>query len=209
MEPSVKIVGTGPGDGRYITPLAWDLIRNAQVLVGGRRQLASLASAHQEQFVIGQDLPAVLEYIELQRQLKSVVVLASGDPGLYSIADYLAQRMDKDCLEFIPGISSIQLMFARLKMPWQDVQIISLHGRASHDLDRLLEKRGITALLTGGQWTPQYIAAYLAQANGPDCKVAIGKDLSYPEEKIICCTLNELVNQQEDYSNCVMVIFNE
>jgi cobalt-precorrin-7 (C5)-methyltransferase len=205
----VKIVGTGPGDSRYITPLAWELIENAQVLVGGQRQLASLAGEHQEQFVIGNDLNAVLRYIESHRHTKSIVVLASGDPGLYSIANYLTAHMDKDCLELIPGISSIQLMFARLKMSWQDVQILSVHGRSIDDLDQLIKKGSVTALLTGGQWTPQVIADYLLKANLSDYKVAIGKDLSYSDEKIIYTTLDGLVDKQEDYSNSVMVIFNE
>lgn len=209
MESLVKIIGVGPGDGRYIIPLAWEFIRDAEVLVGGQRQLDALARPNQDQFVIGNDLLAVRNYIEKQRYEKSVVVLASGDPGLYSIANYLATHMDKDSLEFIPGISSIQVMFARLKMPWQDVQILSMHGRTSDNLEQLINSRKVNALLTGGQWTPQVIAQYLQKAQVPDCEVAIGKDLSYPEEKLIYTSLGKLVDEPEDYSNSVMVIINE
>lgn len=209
MESVVKIVGIGPGDKRYISPIARGLIDTAEVVVGGRRQLDSLAAPHQEQFAVGADLPAVLEFIESRRRHKQVVVLASGDPGLFSIAAYLAQHMHRDSLEIIPGISSIQLMFARLKMPWQEVRILSLHGREENDLSRQFEHKGITALLTGGEWTPRSIATFLTARGLPDYKVAIGQDLSYPEEKIICSTLRGLNEQQEDYSNCVMVIFHD
>jgi cobalt-precorrin-7 (C5)-methyltransferase len=205
----VKIVGIGPGDGRYITPLARELISDAEVLVGGRRQLEVLARPDQDQFVIGKNLPAVLNYIESQRYEKSVVVLASGDPGLYSIASYLAIHIGKDSLEFIPGISSIQVMFARLKMSWQDVQVLSMHGRTADNLEELINSRKVNALLTGGQWTPQVIAQYLLKVQVPDCEVAIGKDLSYPEEKLVYTSLCKLVDDPEDYINSVMVIVNE
>jgi len=209
MAFTIKVAGTGPGDGRYITPLALESIKAAEVIVGGRRQLEKLASPHQEQFVIGNNLPAVLEYIKSQCVDKSVVVLASGDPGLFSIATYLAEHLDQECLEFIPGISSVQLMFARLRKPWQDARIISLHGRSLADLDRQLQYKGTTALLTGGEWTPPKIADYLTAAGVGDCPVAIGQNLSYPEEKIIMTSLRELAGMAGDFTNSLMVIFNE
>lgn len=209
MEYTVKIVGTGPGDGRYVTPIALELIREADVLVGGKRQLEQLASPQQEQFDIGSDLPAVLEFIESRRSHLQVVVLASGDPGLYSIAAYLAANMDQQCLEIIPGISSVQLMFARLKLPWQEVQILSLHGREGDGFERRFARPGVTALLTGGGWTPQQIASYLLKSGLPDCPAAAGKDLSYPGEKIIRTRLSGLAEHPEDLSNCVMVVFYE
>ncbi|NMC27650.1 MAG: precorrin-6y C5,15-methyltransferase (decarboxylating) subunit CbiE [Syntrophomonadaceae bacterium] len=209
MENTVKIVGTGPGDGRYVTPIALEIISEAEVLVGGKRQLAQLAGPHQEQFAIGSDLPAVLEFIESRRGQQKVVVLASGDPGLYSIAAYLAANMDQQQLEMIPGISSVQLMFARLKRPWQGVQILSLHGREGEEFERRFAQPGVTALLTGGEWTPQEIASHLLKSGLPDCPAAIGKDLSYPGERVIRARLSELAEHPEDLSNCVMVVFHE
>lgn len=205
----IKVVGIGPGDGRYITPLAQEMIKAAEVLVGGRRQLETLASPHQEQFIIGNNLPAVLDYIKEQSRAKSVVVLASGDPGLFSIGTYLVENLGEELLEFIPGISSVQLMFARLRRPWQDARIMSLHGRSIDDLNDQLLSKGTTALLTGGEWIPQKIAAYLIKAGLHDCQVAVGQNLSYPDEKIVRSTLQELAQMPEDFSNSVMVIFNE
>lgn len=209
MEPIVKIVGTGPGDGRYLTPLAREAIESAQVLVGGRRQLEALAGPHQEQYIIGKDLLSIADYINSERHNRTVVVLASGDPGLYSIASYLAQHLDPDILEFIPGISSIQVMFARLKRPWQEVHVYSLHGRSIEDFESLLPLSPVAALLTGGIWTPQTIAARLQPGQRPQTRVAIGRNLSYPEEELIFSTLGGLLDDSSDYSNSVMVIFNE
>lgn len=207
MESIVKVVGIGPGDGRYITPLAWEAVSNAEVLIGGRTQLQKWASPEQEQYVIGNNLTLVVQFIRKQAG-KKIVVLTSGDSGLFSIGHYLVQEMGRDKLEFIPGISSVQLMFARLKRPWQDVRILSLHGRSLEILDMLLAGNGVAALLTGGDNSPQRLACYLLDKGMVNAPVALGKNLSYDDELIVETSLLDLCNDPVDYSNSVMVVFN-
>jgi cobalt-precorrin-7 (C5)-methyltransferase len=208
MESKIKVVGTGPGNMQYLTPLALETIKAADVLVGGRKQLKALASPGQEQFVIGNNLAEVVRFLGSRGQ-KQVAVLASGDPGLFSIGSYLAQELGTDDLEFIPGISSVQLMFARLKRPWQDVLILSAHGRSLENIDVMLGHTGVTALLTGGAHDPQAIALYLLERGMPDASVAIGKSLSYPEEIVIHTSLLDLSREEGDYSNSIMVVWHE
>lgn len=208
MESNIKVVGIGPGEGRYITPLAMDAIREAQVLIGGRSQLQNLASSEQQQYIIGNNLTQVVQFIREQVG-KKIVVLASGDSGLYSIGDYLVRQLGKDRFEFIPGISSVQLMFARLKKPWQDVRILSVHGRALDILDKVLSGHGVSAVLTGGDNTPQLVAAYLLDKGMVNVMVALGKNLSCADEIMVNTNLLNLVNDPTDYSNSVMVIFYE
>ena len=64
------------------------------------------------------------------------------------------------------------------------------------------------ALLTGGVWSPQAVAKSLV-GKMPDLRVAIGVNLSYPDEKLFYTTLKALVEDNTDYSNSVMVIFND
>ena len=208
MEPVIKIVGTGPGDSRYMTPMAREAISEAQVLIGGRSQLQSLGSPDQQQFIIENNLAQVVEFIKEQVG-KKIVVLASGDSGLYSIGHYLARQLGDEHLEFIPGISSVQLMFARLKKPWQDARILSLHGRGMDSLDQALVEPGVVAVLTGGANTPQRLAARLLEQGAGNRPVVLGQNLSYPEELLVTTELTALVNDPRDYSNSVMVIFNE
>ncbi len=205
----VKVVGTGPGDSRYITPLALEAIRNGEVIIGARRLLNSFAQPQQVQVIVDRDLRALVACIEEHRHHRRVVVLVSGDTGIFSLADYLNKHMDNGVLEFIPGISSIQLMFARLKRPWQEAQIVSMHGRSGEDLSEQIKSATITAVLTGAPWTPQAIAQFLLEKGALDLQLALGKDLSYPHEKLVFCSLQELSLDKEDYSNTVMVIFNE
>lgn len=209
MEPILTIVGTGPGDPRYLTPAAREAITDAQVLVGGRRLLDSFATPDQECVVIDKNLSAVVEYIQSQLGHRRVVVLVSGDTGIYSMAAYLRRQMAKTQMVFIPGISSVQFMFARLQRPWQNVPIFSMHGRAVENLPGLVTASPVCAILTGGDWTPQTIAQYLYRNGVKAARAAIGKNLSYTDERIIQTTLEELLDNPDDYSDSVMVIYHE
>ncbi|HZK86808.1 MAG TPA: cobalt-precorrin-5B (C(1))-methyltransferase CbiD [Syntrophomonas sp.] len=205
---TIKVVGTGPGDPAYISPLALEAIRSAEVLIGARRLLDRFAEFGQEQIAVDRDLASVLVHIEAKRRDHRVVVLVSGDTGIFSLADYLVKHMDHEVFTFIPGISSLQVMFARLKRPWQEAQILSMHGRSHEGLAGLIKSAPLTALFTGVPWTPPVIAQYLLAQGLPDLQVALGKDLSYPEEKLVYCSLQALSSDTDDYINTVMVIFN-
>jgi cobalt-precorrin-7 (C5)-methyltransferase len=203
------VVGTGPGHPDYISPAALKVISAADILLGAQRLLDVFASPAQIQQPIHGNLPMLLDYIKAHRREKKLVVMVSGDTGLFSLADYLVKNLEPETLEFIPGISSIQYMFARIKRPWHNVRAISLHGRSQEHLAGLIPSDQTAALLTGHPWTVQGIARQLLKEGRPDCYVIVGKDLSYPQEMIVHTSLRSLTADENDYSNSVMVICNE
>ena len=209
MAGLVKVVGTGPGHESYLTPIGLETIKQAEVLVGGQRLLDTFAFKGQEQFPVDKDLEKVIEFINKNRYSKRIVVLVSGDTGIYSMANYLTKRIPINDLDFVPGISSIQLIFAKIKKPWNEAQILSMHGRSLGLVAEAVQHSKITAFLTGSPWTPQRIAEHLLTEETRDMQVIVGKDLSYPWEKLIYTTLQALSRDEQDYSNSVMVIVNE
>ncbi|QGU00253.1 Cobalt-precorrin-7 (C5)-methyltransferase [Candidatus Syntrophocurvum alkaliphilum] len=209
MSNKVTIVGTGPGDIRYITPMALEKIKNADVLVGPKRLLDELATPQQIQIFLNKNLKEITENIYKYQNNKKVVVMVSGDTGLFSYANYLSSYIEAKYLEIIPGISSVQLMFARLKRSWENAQMISVHGRNDENLVQKIKSNPISAVLTGNPWTVTEISKHLLKHGVPNLDVAVGKDLSYPEEQIIYSNLEELTKDRADYNNSVMVIFNE
>lgn len=209
MGVSVVVVGTGPGNPAYCTPAAREAIQNAELLVGGRRLLQVFARDDQQQLPVGKDLQGLLQQIEQRRHLERIVVMVSGDTGLYSLASYLASNMNNDDLTFIPGVSSVQYMFAKLKRPWQEVQILSAHGRYPSHLAELVKGGRLTALLTGYPWTPARVAGCLLEDGVGNLPVVLGVALSYTDEQLIHTGLQSLSTDHNPYENAVMVIFNE
>jgi precorrin-6Y C5,15-methyltransferase (decarboxylating) len=89
----------------------------------------------------------------------TVVILVSGDPLFFGLGRLLLSQLPSDSLRFHPHFSSVQLAFNRLKIPWQDARIISVHGRELEGLIPFLQQ-GVEkiALLTDEKNNPQAIA---------------------------------------------------
>ncbi|WP_003541430.1 precorrin-6y C5,15-methyltransferase (decarboxylating) subunit CbiE [Desulfotomaculum nigrificans] len=206
MAHSITVIGVGPGSPDFLTPAGSRALAQADLVVGAKRLLITFAQPHQEVYPLGADLAEAAEFIRRKSEEKQVAVLVSGDTGLYSFADYLAERLPADRLTLVPGISSVQLMFARLKRPWQEAVIISRHGRQDRRLIQLVQSGLVVAVLTDRYNTPQLLAAELLTAGCQDLPVAVGCNLSYDDETIYRGKLSSLRESTEQFVNCVVVI---
>lgn len=207
----VVVIGTGPGTEEYMTPIGREAISQADLVVGGKRLLDTFAMSHQEQWVIGADLQDITHRIAEQYQVRNIAVLVSGDTGVFSFADYLARHIDQEALQFIPGISSVQVMFARLQKSWVNAQILSVHGREAGVVADVVANSPITAIVTGRPWFPAKLAAHILTVHPQleRCAVSVGVDLGYQYEKLIHTVLGELATSEEHLENSVMVIMHE
>lgn len=208
MEPKIKIVGIGPGTEDYLLPIARKTAEAADVLIGGKRALDLFNSLGKETLVITGKLAPVLDYLKLHGGKKRIVVLVSGDPGFYSMLTYLSKHFGRENLEVIPGISSVQLAFARLAETWQDAELNSFHGRdPAAALAVLAEgKKKKFAFLTDPEHTPQKAAAILLDKGIEVKKAVVCQNLGYPDEALRERSLNELAEDKADYPNSVLVL---
>ncbi|MHB1418424.1 MAG: precorrin-6y C5,15-methyltransferase (decarboxylating) subunit CbiE [Bacillota bacterium] len=209
MAHPVKVIGIGPGAPQYLTPIASAAIGEAEVLVGGPRALGTFGSPGKDQFRITADLNSAVAFIKDSRQEKKVAVLVSGDPGMYSLLDFLRKHFFPEELEVIPGISPVQLMFARLGRPWYDVRVLSVHGRSVENILVQVKQGGTVALLTDQRLTASKVARYLLENGVPDRKTAVGENLSYPEEKILLSTLALIADKVGIGANSVVVLIDD
>ena len=191
----ITVVGVGPGSEEYLLPVAREAVLAAEVLVGGRNALALFDSLGKEQCLIGRDLDSILEYIDDARQAKRVAVLLSGDPGFYSLLPRLRQRFDAGGISVIPGISSLQLACARLGIKWDDLKIISVHGRG---LDGLADIAGSerVAVLTEPKYPPAAVCRYLLEQGSRFRQAWVLTDLGLPGEGIAYGGLEAMAGQQ-------------
>lgn len=208
MENKIAVIGTGPGSKEYITVIGLEKIREAQVIVGAKRLLAEFALPHQKKFAVDKNVQKALNFIQEQDDKEKIAVLVTGDTGIYSLASYLKKHIPSARLEFYPGISSLQLMFARLKTKWNDAKLLSFHGQPAENAEKYILEGRTVGLLTDNHYTPQLIAKYfLDKGLDSNLQLAVGVNLSYPEEKIYQGSLKELANSSEDFTNSV-VVFN-
>ncbi len=78
-----------------------------------------------------------------------VIIISRGDPLWFGIGRILLNNFTKEELFFYPAKTSLQLAFSKIKTSWQDVKAVSIHGRETNKLIRLLKsKEELIAILT-------------------------------------------------------------
>lgn len=204
----IKIIGVGPGGSSHLTPAAAGILREARVLIGGKRHLDSFAGRDQEKMVLSNNFDEMLELIRNRRE-SGVAVLASGDPGLYGILKFLLKHFSPGDIEVVPGVSSVQLAFARLSMPWDDAVILSAHGRPAERLAEMAGGLSKVAVLTGTDNPPERVFDILSRGKSPKI-FYLCFDLSLPGEAVVRIQSGQ--SYPEEYKgrhNCVMVVVDE
>lgn len=202
----IIVVGIGPGSEDYIVPAARAAIENAAVLVGSSRALATFAKTGCVTCPITGDLKKAVSFIKEKLAENDVVVMVSGDPCYYSMLPYLRKNFSAEKLRVIAGISSMQLAFARLALPWQNAVVTSLHGRKPDAAELSFESGKMLGLLTDNVYTSRTIAEYLIELGWPKTSAAyILTRLSYSDERIIETTLEKAAGEDE-ITHCIMVV---
>lgn len=203
----INIVGLGPGSREYILPAAYDVIENADVVIGSKRAFASIDAGDKEAYFITSDLNGVKNYIDRNR-MRNVAVIASGDPGFYGILEYLKTVYPISELKVIPGLSSFQYLAASLAVSWHDAYLGSIHGRSA-DIEDIVKRFKTVFLLTDNESSCQSIITVLFQKGFYEKVVYIGSNLSYPDEEIIKVKISDYKNEVFNKKLSVAVITDE
>lgn len=189
--PQVSIVSLGPGSRGAMTMDAQAAIRNADCLIGAQRMLDAAAAPGQA--VYSAIAPtAIADYILSHREYRRFAVVMSGDAGFFSGAKKLLPLLKGCQTEVIPGLSSLVTLCARLQTSYEDVYAVSLHGRDHNIVPDVRAHRRVFALVGGENGIGQ-LCAKLIQAGLGKVTVHIGQRLSYPDERIVSGTAEELV----------------
>ncbi|MEA9389340.1 cobalt-precorrin-7 (C(5))-methyltransferase [Acerihabitans sp. TG2] len=199
---NISVVGLGPGDSDYLVPQAKWLIDHCEVLIGSSRQLNCFPGFCGEKRQREGSLAQLVVWLNDHCE-QPIVVLASGDPMLYGIGDYLSRQLDPARLRIVPGISAAQYLFSRLALSMNDVFLTSSHGRTP-DFDFVLQHAKV-AMVTDQQIGPYDIAQQIL-ARGLRRKMIVGENLSYPDERILRLAPEQVARH---YAMNVVVILDE
>ena len=180
----VFLIGMGCGNLSTLTLEGQKHLENSDLIIGADRLLKSLPSDYSGNCISLYKSKDILHTV-LNSSCESISVVFSGDTGFYSGTKTLIPLLKEYKIDFkiIPGISSVQLLAARLSRPWQDWKLCSAHGI---DCDAVLEvmERKPVFFLTGGTHSPASLCSQLCSAGLGEIEVTIGENLSYPNEHI-------------------------
>lgn len=201
----VSIIGTGPGTKDYLLPIAKREIEKADCLIGAKRLIALFRNLGKEDVLIAGHFDAAIDYIKKHRRKKKIAVLVSGDPGMYSFLESISKTLKKEEYVVIPGISTLQLAFAKIGESWHDAKVISLHGRKLNNLTQVVEGSRKLFLFTDRSFPAHKIAAQLLKDGLENRRAVVLENLSYLDERIVDTDLKHL-SRMKKFGLCAMII---
>ncbi len=212
MTGKIYIVGIGPGSSEYLTKKAIDTVEMSDYTVGSIRAIELFDSVQNKiAFNVKDLLDKLEEGVELAVGGKTVSVLSTGDPGFSGVLNTVLRLSDeknfpKENIEVIPGISSLQLAAAKCHIQWDNANVMTFHGRENiEEILPVINNGKITIALPSRK--VKDMAQFLLD-NGVEAnrKVVVCERLSYPDEKIVEATLNDIANSEFTYM-CIIVIY--
>ena len=212
MTGKIYIIGIGPGSSEYLTKKALDTVKDSDYTVGSTRAIDLFDDVNNKiAFNVKDLLDKLNEGVKLACEGNTVSILSTGDPGFSGVLNTVLRLSDeqnfpKDMIEVIPGISSLQLAAARCHIQWDNANVMTFHGRENiEDILPVINNGKVTIALPSRK--VKDMAQFLLD-NGveADRRVMVCERLSYPDEKIVEATLNEIASSEFTYM-CIMIIY--
>ncbi len=207
----IHVVGIGLDGAAGLVEAVRQLVLKATLLIGSDRHLSYFPNHPAKRIVLGDFIQAIEE---IRHQLADdsdagcIVVLVSGDPLFFGLGRLLLAEIPPEKLTFYPYLSSVQLAFNRLKVPWQDARLISAHGRSVDELIQALQQ-GIEkiAVLTDKTNTPNAIARLLLALDLPSkYQFWVCENLGGEAERIQSYSVEQIVEQNFAPLNVVVLL---
>ncbi|MGW6719191.1 precorrin-6y C5,15-methyltransferase (decarboxylating) subunit CbiE [Streptomyces sp. NPDC054995] len=165
----VAVVGIGADGWSGLTGTAREALREAEVLIGGARQLDLLPpDCAGVRVAWPSPLRPAVPRLLAEHGERRIAVLASGDPMFYGIGRALAEELGPQRLHVLPHPSSVSYACARLGWPLEDTEVVTLVGRPVSRLSSSLYEGRRLLVLSADASTPATVAALLtAHGFGP------------------------------------------
>jgi precorrin-3B C17-methyltransferase len=228
---SLTIVGLGPGDAGTCTPdvaaslaAATDLVGYGPYLDMAARVAPGSGSARRHDSDNREEASRARHALDLAAEGRDVVVVSSGDPGVFAMAAAIMEQLDGapagpwDAVDVrvLPGVTAAQAAAARVGAPLgHDFCVISLSDNLKpwDVVERRLSAAAgadfVIALYNPTSrhrpWQLGRAAAVLLGSRSPDTPVVLGRDIGRPGESVEVVPLAALAQAAVDMRTVVIV----
>lgn len=206
VKREISVVGIGMGSAENMTLEARRACERAELLVGAGRMLEQVRALGKPIFVSYRP-EEIYRYVMEHPEYEKVALLQSGDVGFYSGAKRLLEAFKEEEIQVYPGISSVVYLCGKLHTSWEDVNLVSMHGREANLIGKIRTHRKVFALLGRGTMVNE-LCEKLIYYHMDGIRLSVGENLSYETERIRRGTAEELkAGSFEDL--CVVLLEND
>ena len=209
MDGKVVFIGGGPGDPELLTLKAYNVIKKADVIIyAGSLVNRDVLNCAKDDSTIknsaSMNLDEILDLMdESVKNGKLVARVHTGDPAIYgAIGEQMEGLKERNVsFEIIPGVSSFFAAAAALETELtlpevsQTVIITRPEGRtpkpSAEAISKLAEHHATMCIFLGVQMIEEVVSDLLTHYK-PETPVAVVQKASWPDEKIVRGTLNNI-----------------
>lgn len=224
----LSVIGLGPGNPDFMVPAVKHALQQAQDILGYETYIRMAGTFRPNQTIHATDnreeMQRARHAFELAATGRSVVMVSSGDPGVFAMAAAVIEALhDSDNpawhsveLEILPGVSAALAAASKSGAPLgHDFCIISLSDNLKPW--EIIEKR--ISLAAEGDfafafynpiskprpWQLPRAIELLRQHRNPDTPVVLGRDIGRPAETLRTIRLEDLTPEQVDMRTVIIV----
>jgi cobalt-precorrin 5A hydrolase / precorrin-3B C17-methyltransferase len=224
----LTVIGTGPGSKQWMSPEVRETIRAATDLVGYQTYIDLIGD-----LAVGKVCHASDNRVELDRSRlaldlaatgKNVVVVSSGDPGIYAMASAVFEVLEREAkpewqsidLQIAPGISAMQAAAAAAGAPLgHDFCTISLSDILKPW--EIVERRIAAAaeadfamafynpVSSQRSWQLAAAKEILLKFRAPTTPVILARNLGRTGQQVQIITLGELMPESADMRTVILI----
>jgi cobalt-precorrin 5A hydrolase / precorrin-3B C17-methyltransferase len=224
----LTVIGTGPGSQQWMSPQVRATILAATDLVGYHTYLDLVKDLSVGKECHGSDNRVELDRSRLALDLassgKNVVVVSSGDPGIFAMAAAVLEVLDKEAnpawqsidLQINPGISAMQAAAAAVGAPLgHDFCAISLSdilkpwevvaARIASAAEADFAIAFYNPISSQRSWQLTAAKEILLKSRSATTPVILARNLGRPGQEVRVITLGELVPTSADMRTVILI----
>ncbi|WP_371232919.1 precorrin-3B C(17)-methyltransferase [Pseudomonas sp. QE6] len=224
----LSVIGLGPGASDFMIPAVRRALDEAQDLLGYETYVKMAEPLRDDQVRHCTDnreeMQRARHAFELAASGRRVVVISSGDPGVFAMAAAVMEALHESSdphwhgveLEVLPGVSAALAAAAKAGAPLgHDFCLISLSDNLKpwETIEKRLEHAGAADLAMAfynpiskaRPWQLGRALEIVRQHRAPETLVVLGRDIGRPAEALRVVTLGELVPEMVDMRTLVIV----
>ena len=229
-KPKITVVGIGPGSPEDITPAVLQAVKEADVVVGYKYYFQFIQQYVREgcpciDTGMKRERDRALQAFELAEQGKNVVVISSGDAGIYGMAPLIYEMASERRVESgerrveivsLPGISAFQKAASLLGAPiGHDFCVISLSdlmtpwAKIEKRIVAAAEADFVTAVYNpksnGRYWQLHRLKELFLKSRSEDTPVGFVRQAGREEQVVHVTTLKDFDPEDVDMFTVVII----
>jgi cobalt-precorrin 5A hydrolase/precorrin-3B C17-methyltransferase len=224
----LSVVGLGPGAAEHMTPAVRRALDEAEDLLGYDTYVKMAGPLRADQCLHPSDnreeLQRAAHAFELAATGRRVVMISSGDPGVFAMAAAVMEALENPQseawrgveLEVLPGVSAALATAAKAGAPLgHDFCLISLSDnlkpwavieqRLQHAAAADLAMAFYNPISRARPWQLGRALELLRQHRAAETLVVLGRDIGRPAEALRSLTLGELTPEMVDMRTLVII----